>query len=201
MTMYEATMYGVKTRQQLRSAIVVCFSIVLLGALLLIFGCAYRNTATGKQPATNFEQILAWNAAAAQANDGFASNVIGLQQAGVLPIADARTILTAEAKIAEADKRITDRISAAAACGAEQAGTTATSAQLDSASAACAQISASGIAADVTLILGTIGDLNNTGLLAVKDAAKRQALSDLLAGIQVLVQKIYSTLEAVGVLK
>jgi hypothetical protein len=45
------------------------------------------------------------------------------------------------------------------------------------------------------LILGTIADLNATGLLAVKDDAKRQALSDLLATISGLVNQIYSALE------
>jgi hypothetical protein len=184
-------------------AAVVCFCLFVSGLILLALmdGCgAVRHLSGGAtQPATRFEQVLAWNAAAAQANDGFADNVIGLQHSGLLSIPEAKPILVVEGKIAQADKRITDRITAAATCAAEQAGANATVVQLDAAGVACAQISGPGLAADINLILGSISDLNSTGLLAVKDTVKRQALSDLLATIEALVNKIYSSLEGGGV--
>lgn len=99
------------------------------------------------------------------------------------------------------DKRITDRISAAATCGATQAGAKATAAQLDAAAAACAQISGPGLAADIDLILGAIADLNSGGVLAIKDDVKRQAIADLLLTVQSLVRQIYNSLESQGVVK
>lgn len=175
---------------------------IVVAFVLLVAGCAVRHLPDGTTAkATNFEQILAWNAAAAQANDGFADNVIALQRGGAMGIPEAKTILVTQAKIAEADKRITARISAAATCAAQQAGTNATAVQLDAAAATCAQISAPGLAADINVILGSISDLNSAGLVAVKDPAKRQALTELLGTIQALVQKIYGTLESQGVIK
>lgn len=178
-------------------------ALLLAGLTLFLFGgCAVRHLPGGAtQKATNFEQILAWNAAAAQANDGFADNVIGLQQAGFLGIPEAKNILLKQGAIAQADQRITDRISAAAKCAGEQAGPSATAAQLDAAAAACAQISGPGLASDINLILGSLTDLNSGMLLGVKNDAKRQALSELLATIQTLVGKIYSSLETQGVIK
>ncbi len=178
-------------------------TLLLAGLTLFVFGgCAVRHLPNGAtQKATNFEQILAWNAAAAQANDGFADNVIGLQRTGVIGIPEAKNILLKQGAIAQADQRITDRISAAAKCAGEQAGPNATAAQLDSAAAACAQISGPGLASDINLILGSLTDLNSGMLLGVKNDAKRQALSELLATVQVLVGKIYSSLESQGVIK
>src|SRR5882672_798584 len=169
---------------------------------LLVAGCAVRHLpGGGTAPATNFEQVLAWNAAAAEANDGFASNVIALQQGGMMGIPEAKTILIEQGAIASADKRITERISAAATCAARQAGTAATAAQLNAAAVVCARISGKGLAADINLILGAIADLTTTGLVPVKDQVKRQALVELLGTIQVLVQKIYNSLETQGVIQ
>ncbi len=183
-------------------AMVVCFCLFCGLLLVFAFGCAVRHLpGGGTQPASAFEQVLAWNAALAQANSGFADNVIGLQRTGFLEIQAARGILVKQATIAQADKRITDRISAAALCGADSAGANAAPAQLDAATAKCAQISGPGIAADINLITGAIADLNSAELLAVKDQTKRQALADLLSSIGALVGKIYRSLETQGVVK
>lgn len=183
-----------KTKRWIGSAVAVFSCAVLLA------GCAVRHLANGStQPATAFEQMLAWNAAVAQANDGFADNVIAMQNSGLLTVPQAKAILVKQATIAKADVRLTNRIGTAAQCGAQKAGTAATSAQLDAAAASCAQLSATGIVADVNLILTTLSDLNGTNLVGVKDAAKRQALADLLQTVQTLVNKIYATLEAAGV--
>jgi hypothetical protein len=191
--------------KKLLPAIVVCFSIFFAGVFLLVMnlsGCAVRHLpGGGTAKATNFEQILAWNAAAAQANDGFADNIIGLQHAGMMGIPEAKGILVKQVAIAEADKRITARISAAASCAAGQVAANAPAAHLDAAAASCAQISGMGLAADINAILGSIADLESTGLLAVKDTAKRQALTELLGTIQALVKQIYGSLESQGVIK
>jgi hypothetical protein len=193
---------GVDERKLL-PAIVLSFCLFVAGLILLasgLGGCAVRHLpGGGTQPATRLEQVLAWNASLAQANDGFAENVIALERGGIIGIAEAKTILVGEAKIAEADKRLTDRIRAAAVCAVNKAGGSATALQLDQAGSDCAQISGPGIAADLNLILGTLADLNATGLLAVKDDAKRQALSDLLATISGLVNQIYGALERASI--
>ena len=183
-------------------ASVVCLALAAAGALELMYGCAVRHLPGGATaPATNFEQILAWNAAVAQANSGFADNVIGLQQSAMLTIPEAKTILVGQATIAAADKRITDRISAAASCAATQAGTTATAAELNAAAVGCAAISGPAIATDINLILGAISDLTTSGLTPVKDPVKKQALTELLGTIQALVQNIFSSLKSQGVVK
>jgi hypothetical protein len=95
---------GVDERKLL-PAIVVSFCLFLAGLILLasgLGGCAVRHLpGGGTQQATRFEQVLAWNASLAQANDGFAENVIALQRGGIVGIAEAKNILVGEAKIAE----------------------------------------------------------------------------------------------------
>jgi hypothetical protein len=189
-------------RKKLVLAIIVCWSLVALGIVPLLNGCAVRHIpGGGTAPATTFEQVLAWNAAAAQANDGFASNVISLQQGGTIGIAQAREILVKQAAIAEADKRITARISAAANCASAQVGSTANAAQLNAAGITCAQLAAPGVATDISLITGTISDLTTTGLTGISDPAKRQALIELLGTISALVQQIAGALQTQGVIK
>lgn len=199
------TLYGVKSVKQIRSAIVVCFAIAVIGLIAIAFGlggCAVRHLpGGGTQPATKFEQILAWNAALAQANDGFADNVIGLQKTGFLGIPETRAILLKQAAIASADKRITDRIGAAATCAQQQVGANPTTAALDAAAVTCAQISGPAIATDINLIVSSVGDLNTTGILAVKDDVKRQALAELLASVQALLAQISGSLTSQGVIK
>jgi hypothetical protein len=182
-------------------AMVVCICLFAFGLILLAAsGCAVRHLPDGTTAkATKLEQILAWNAAVAQANDGFADNVIQLQRGGMMGIPEAKKILVGQAKIAEADKRITDRIAATAACATTQAGTNATAAQLDAAAATCAHSGGPGLVTDINAILAVLSDLNTSGLDGVKDPAKRQALTELLGTIQALVQKIYGTLESLGV--
>jgi hypothetical protein len=189
-------------RERLKPAIWLCGLLFLGLLLLLVYGCAVRNLpGGGTAPATTFEKILAWNAALAQANDGIASNVIALQQSGVIPVTDAKTILVKQAAIAVADKRITERIISGAACATQSAGPNATAAQIDAAAATCAKGYGAGLAADAQLILAAIADVNSSGLLGIKDPVKRQALSDLLATVQNLVHKIYTSLENQGVIK
>lgn len=191
-----------RKRRNLLGASMVCFALFFAGLLFLAYGCAVRHLPGGMTaPATKFEGILAWNAAAALANDGFADNVIALQRGGSLSITQARTILLKQGAIAQADRRITERISAAALCATEKLGANAAPAAIDQAAADCAKISGPGLAADVNLILATVTDLNNSGLLAVKDPTERQALSGLLANVEGLVQRIYSTLESQGVIQ
>lgn len=192
--------YGVP-RKQLRAAIVVCFCLFSAGILLLLGGCAVRNLpGGGTAPATRFEQVLAWNAAIAQANDGFADNVIALQRAGLLEMQYAKAVLLKQAAIADADQKITRQIQAAALCASQSAGTNPTPAQLDTAGVACAQLTSSAIASEVQLITGSIADVNNGMLLGVKDPAKQQALTAIVTSIGQLVTNIASALTQGGVI-
>lgn len=189
-------------RNKLLPAIVVCFCLFGAGLVLLFSGgCAVRHLPGGKTaPATRFEQVLAWNAAIAQANDGFADNVIALQRSGLLEMEYAKAVLLKEAAIAKADQQITQQIGAAALCATQQAGPNATPAQLDAAGASCAQVSAPAIAVEVKLITDSLTDLNGGMLLGVKDPAKKQALDAILTTIGGLVTNISSALTQGGVI-
>lgn len=189
-------------RKQLRAAIVVCLCVVLAGVLVLLSGgCAVRHLpGGGTAPATRFEQVLAWNAAIAQANDGFADNVIALQRSGLLEMQYAKAVLLKQAAIAKADQQITNQISAAALCATQSAGSNPTPAELDAAGATCAQVSASALATEVQLITSSIAELNSGMLLGVKDPAKKQALDGILTTIGGLVTNISSALTQGGVI-
>lgn len=193
--------YGVP-RKQLRAAIVVCLCLMFAGVLVLLAGgCAVRNLpGGGTAPATRFEQVLTWNAAIAQANDGFADNVIALQRSGILEMDYAKAVLLKQAAIADADQKITQQIQAAALCASQAAGANATAAQLDTAGVACSQATSSAIGSEVQLITSSIADLNNGMLLGVKDPAKQQALTAILTTIGQLVANISSALTQGGVI-
>jgi hypothetical protein len=170
--------------------------------VLLVFGCASRHLPSGATaPATKFEQLLVWNTALAQANDSVAQNIVALQQAGVISVPQAKIILLKQGAIAQADQRITARIQTAATCGQQQAGATATAAQLDAAAAACAKAAGGGsqLGADLNLIPQFVADLNNATLLGIKDPAKQKTITDLLTAIQTIVKQIFDSLHSLGV--
>lgn len=167
---------------------------------MLADGCAVRHLpGGGKQPATAFEQVLAWNAALAQANDGFADNVIALQRSQIISLDAAKSILVKQATIAHADQQITAQISAAANCAQQAAGSAATSSDLDAAGVKCAQVSSSALKTEVDLITSTLSTLDQETLLGVKDQAKRQALTGLISTIGELITNIGSALSKQGV--
>jgi|SRR5882724_857023 len=187
--------------KKLLPAIVVCFTLFFAGLVLLAYGCAYRHLpGGGKAPATAFEQVLAWNAAGAQANSGLADTIIGLQRAGFISIPAAKSILIKQGQIAEADLRITNLISAAAACAQQSAGANATTAELDAAGAACAKISAPQLRRDIDLVTSLIVALTDESALGIKDPAKRDATTAVVKNMGNLIGQVFTMLSKVGVL-
>jgi hypothetical protein len=186
--------------KKLFPAIVVCVSLFVGGLVLLAYGCAVRHLPNGTtQPATRFEQIMSYNAAIAQANDGFADNVIGLQSSGVITKGAAKTILTEQAQIAIAHKKITADLQAAASCGLANAGASATPAQVSDASAVCAKSYAAELQNALNLILNSLANLNSGGLLGVGEQQRFQ-LAQVLASIGNLAQQIIGTLREYAVI-
>src|SRR5258707_12550646 len=86
----------------------VGMAIFACGLALLMYDWAARHLPGGvTAPATRFEQIMAYNAALAQANDGFADNVITLETSGAIAKTSAKSILVLQARIAAADTPVT----------------------------------------------------------------------------------------------
>lgn len=192
--------YGVR-RTELLPAIVVCFCLFAAGIVLIFEGCAVRHLpGGGTAPATRFEQVLAWNAALAQANDGFADNVIALQRGGVIEMEYAKAVLLKQAAIAKADRDITNQISAAALCATDQLGKNAVPSELDAAGVTCAQVSSSALATEVQLITDTLTDLDKNLLLGVKNQDKRKALDAFVVTIGETITNIASALKQGGVI-
>lgn len=185
---------GIDDESKLFRAARVGMAIFACGLALLMYDCGVRHLPGGATaPATRFEQIMAYNAALAQANDGFADNVISLEASGVIAKGSAKSILVEQARIAAADKTITRDLQAAANCGLAAAGPSATPAQVSDASALCAKSYAAELQNAVTLITDAIASLNNGLLLPVAEQ-NRFKLAALLAGIQNLSQQILGTL-------
>lgn len=190
-------------RKKLLPAIVACFVLFLLGIFLLV-GCAVRHTpGGGTAPATTFEQILVWNTALAQANDGIVDNVIGLQHAGLISVSEAKTILAKQGSIAQADNRVTARLKAATACAQTTAPASPSPAQLDAAAVTCEKgIPGTSLKGDLQLVLLVVHGLTSgNDLLSIKDPAKRQAILDLVASVETLTKQIFSALQTQGVIQ
>jgi hypothetical protein len=187
--------------RKLFPAMAVCLAIFAGMVVLLFAGCAVRHNANGTTtPATRFEQIMAYNTAIAQANDGFADNVIGLQSSGDVSKESAKSILTMQARIARADKSITGILKSAANCGLANAGSSATLAQVSDASALCAKSYGAELQNAVNLILDSLAQLNNGLLLGVKTDQKRFGLAQALASVQNLAQQILGALREYSVI-
>jgi len=188
-------------RDKLFPAKVVVYSILAAGAILTLFGCAVRHLPSGATaPATRLEPVLVWTAALAQANDGFADNVIGLQRAGFLGMNEAKAILLRQAAIADADNALLLQLRGASQCAVAAAGPNPSPAALDAAGSSCAQVSAAALKNELNAITAAVADLNNAGVLAVKDPAKRQALTALLLTTAQLVANIVDALTKGGIL-
>lgn len=185
-------------RRRLFPAFAVCLAMFAGLVALLFSGCAVRHNANGTtSAATRFEQLMAWNTALAQANDGFADNVIALQKAGTLSKDSAYVTLFKQAQIAQADKRITANLKAAALCGTQNAGAGATPQQISDASGACAKTYTEALDRDFGVITDSIAAVNSQKLLGLSDS-ERQALAQTLTGLQNLVHDIVGLLKEYG---
>jgi hypothetical protein len=185
-------------RRKIFPAMAVCLALFAGAIVLLCSGCAVRHNANGTtSPATRFEQLMAWNTALAQTNDGFVDNVISLQQAGTISKDSAHVILYKQGEIAQADKRITENLKAAALCGTQSAGTGATPTQLSDASGACAKTYKEALDRDFTLVVNALAALNSQKLLGLSDP-ERAAIGTTLTTLQNFVHDIVGLLQEYG---
>lgn len=183
------------------AAVVVCLSLFIAGLILLASGCAVRHMpGGGTAPATNFEQVLAWNAAGMQANDGLASNVIALQEAGVFSVEKTKSILTKQAQIAQADTRITNLISAAALCAQKAAGDKATAAELNNAEVACSAIAGPALKQNIDLVMKMLTALTSEAVVGIKDPEKSAAITAILTNMSNLIGQVFQVLAKAGIL-
>jgi hypothetical protein len=172
--------------------------VIAIVAVLLGAGCAVRHLPNGATaPATKWEQLMAWNAALAQTNDGLADNVISLQKNGTISKDAAHIILFKQGSIAQADKRITANLQAAALCGSTNAAPGATPAQLSDASGACAKTYGQALDRDFSLVLTTVAELNSQKLLGLSDQ-ERGAIGPELMALANLVHDIVGVLQHYG---
>jgi hypothetical protein len=186
------------SQRKLFPAMAVCRAIVAGMVALLFSGCAVRHLPNGTtQPATRFEQIMAWNTALAQTNDGFADNVISLANAGTISKDSARIILYKQGEIAQADKRITENLKAAALCGSTNAAPGSTPQQISDASGACAKTYSQGLDRDFTFIVNALAALNSQKLLGLSDP-ERAAIGATLTALQNFVHDIVGLLQEYG---
>jgi hypothetical protein len=189
-------------RKKLLPASLVCFCLFLAGLVLLVCGCEYLRPSSGLvQPGkTTFEQVLAWSTELGENNDHFADSVITLQRSGFLVMTDAKSILLKQVDIARANQQLSSQIRAASACATQTAGSNASPAELDSAGAKCARISAAALAIELNAIRRTAAELNTAGLAAITDPAKQKSVRNSVVTIGQLAHNIVSSLAKIGIL-
>lgn len=164
--------------------------LTLTAAAVLLCGCAVQHLPNGgTRPASQIEQMLAWNTALAQANNVISDNVIGLQRSGLLDVPTARAILIKQGQIAQADLRITQILTLAAACASSQAGPNATPQVIDAATKSCLAGLGPGLKADIDAIM-----------LALTALANANVVSPQFQTISTLVNNLFQTLFNLGVI-
>lgn len=83
-------------------------SISLTVIMFMQGGCAKKPNAQGTtSQASPYEQVMAWNAAMAQANHSVEQGVIIVQQSNLLSVEETNRVLTVQAKVAILDKQAT----------------------------------------------------------------------------------------------
>ena len=149
---------------------------------LLLCSCAVRTNSAGqKVKGTPQEQALAYNATIASANGTLAQTVINATATTppLLDVATANRILTAQSKVADADRQLTPLLADAA--------------------------NLSKNAATIQKLLGDIQEaaqpLVSGGDLGIKDAKTQAAVSTALQTIITGASQVLQTLTAAGLLK
>lgn len=163
----------------------------LFAVCIVLSGCAARVASTPTVPgraAKPLENVLAWNAALANANLGVANNVIAAQNANALSVDVANRILTAQSMIADGDRQLTGIL--------QVLGTCLTKPPAGGCFASTAQIN--GLIAQI----GTAAsNLVKSGDLGIKDANSAAAITSAMKSIAALAQQIVGTLQAGGLLQ
>lgn len=149
--------------------------------LFLMIGCANKNPAN-PNPATPFQQVMLWNQGLAEANNGIAKAVIGLNssQPPLIDTANARKILALQFRIAAADKKLTAILEQ----GPEYA---------------------SGHASEVNDFISEISagatELTANGTLGISNPQSQANINGLIVGLSGLAKLLVTGLQAAGVLK
>ncbi len=160
-----------------KSRLLAVFLVVLLG------GCAaVRPSAPGTptRPATPYENILAWNAALANANLAIAQGVIAANDANEISVPMANLILTAQSKIADADRQLT--------------------LILQKGQQAAAGDSAS-VKALLTQIQQSAQDMIRSGTAGIKNPARAEAIRASVGSVITLASQMYNTFANLGIIE
>lgn len=169
------------------------FLVSCLLASCLQISCAARVASTpgvpGRQGKT-LENVLAWNAALANANLGVANNVIAAQQAtpSLISVDAANRVLTAQSMIADGDRQLTFVLQTLGTCETKTPGAANCKAGASQINALISQIEASANA----LIAHDVG---------ISDPATSKAVTTAMSSIFALAQQMIGALSAAGLLQ
>lgn len=164
----------------------------LLGGAALVFsmyGCAAKVPATATTPGrmgTPMENVLAYNASLAEANRAVAMAVIAAQQAGEIGVPAANDVLTAQSKIADADRQVTYTLQEFAVELQTNPGQ---------------KLPAGAITSLLAQIQNAATPLVKTGDIGIKNAARQQSVLSNLNGILGFARQIADALNAAGFLQ
>jgi hypothetical protein len=156
-------------------------------------GCAaYRTDATGKKTrtATAIEQVMAWNAALADSNLAIAKGVIAANEANEIGVPESNRILTAQSKIADADRQLTPLL--AKACGPMKT---------DRCNPSVLSNDAAAISGFLDAIRDAATGLVKSGDVGIKNPARKQAVQTAVEDIYSLADRMIDALKTLGVLK
>ena len=148
--------------------------------ILILAGCAARQTPTGKVKGTPQEQALAYNASIAQANNTLAQAVINATSAAspLIDVATANKILAVQSRVADVDRQLTPLLGDTANLGKNGAQ----------------------IRQFVDQIQAAANTLITSGDLGIKDQKTQQTVTVALKAIYTGADGIISVLTAAGLL-
>lgn len=183
---------------------------ILCLALLSLSGCgAIRSTNGAKpRPVTPIENVMVWNASLAQTNLAVAQGIIAANNENAIDVATSNTILTAQSKIADADRQLTPIL--AGACQIKpQAPLTGDlggpSTLVAPTPQNCNLALLSGQADTIQNFLSSITSaaqtMAATGTAQIKNLQTQQAVGQAIATLNTLLGQIVGALKTAGVLK
>jgi len=179
-------------RKKLRRPMWICFAICAGLLLWMLAGCAaarYDAGGKGRTP-TAIEQVMTWNAALADSNLTIAKSVIAANDAGIIDVAESNRILTAQSKIADADRQLAPLL--AKACGPMKT---------DRCNPAVLSNDAAAISGFLDAIRDAANGLVKSGDVAIKNPDKKQAVQSAVTAIYNLADQMIDALKTLGVLK
>jgi hypothetical protein len=167
----------------------------LLVSCLIVSSCAARVASTPTVPgraATPLENVMAWNAALANANLGVATNIVAAQQSAppLISVDAANRVLTAQSLIADGDRQLTFILQTLGTCLAKTPAVGASSCK------------ASG--PQINALIGQI-EASSTAIVTndagIKDAKTSAAVIAAMKSIFALAQQMIGALQTGGLLQ